>query len=62
MSLRNGERACSKGLTHCARGNTYNDQKTLEFYRYIDAQLNSINNRLAAQDVRNQGVAMLSAR
>jgi hypothetical protein len=26
-------------------------------YRYIDAQLNSINNRLAAQDVRNQGVA-----
>ena len=37
--------------------NTYNDQKTLELYRYIDAQLNSINNRLAAQDVRNQGVA-----
>lgn len=37
--------------------NTYNDQKTLELYRYIDAQLNAINNRLAAQDVRNQGVA-----
>ena len=37
--------------------NTYNDAKTLELYRYIDAQLNSINNRLAAQDVRNQGVA-----
>lgn len=37
--------------------NTYNDQKALELYRYIDAQLNSINNRLAAQDVRNQGVA-----
>lgn len=39
------------------RSNTYQDQKTLELYRYIDAQLNSINNRLAAQDVRNQGVA-----
>ena len=37
--------------------NTYQDQKTLELYRYIDAQLNAINNRLAAQDVRNQGVA-----
>ena len=37
--------------------NTYNDQKTLELYRYIDGQLNAINNRLAAQDVRNQGVA-----
>lgn len=39
------------------KSNTYQDQKTLELYRYIDAQLNSINNRLAAQDVRNQGVA-----
>jgi hypothetical protein len=39
------------------KANTYQDQKTLELYRYIDAQLNSINNRLAAQDVRNQGVA-----
>lgn len=37
--------------------NTYQDQKTLELYRYIDGQLNAINNRLAAQDVRNQGVA-----
>lgn len=39
------------------KSNTYQDQKILELYRYIDAQLNSINNRLAAQDVRNQGVA-----
>lgn len=39
------------------KSNIYQDQKTLELYRYIDAQLNSINNRLAAQDVRNQGVA-----
>ena len=39
------------------KSNTYQDQKTLELYRYIDAQLNAVNNRLAAQDVRNQGVA-----
>ena len=37
--------------------NTYNDQKTLELYRYIDGKLNAIESRLAAQDVRNQGVA-----
>ena len=37
--------------------NTYNDQKTLELYRYIDGKLNTIEARLAAQDVRNQGVA-----
>ena len=37
--------------------NTYNDQKTLELYRYIDGKLNAIEARLAAQDVRNQGVA-----
>ena len=37
--------------------NTYNDQKTLELYRYIDSKLNIIDQRLAAQDVRNQGVA-----
>jgi hypothetical protein len=37
--------------------NTYNDQKTLELYRYIDGKLNEINARLSAQDVRNQGVA-----
>ena len=36
--------------------NTYNDQKTLELYRYIDGKLNEINARLSAQDVRNQGV------
>lgn len=37
--------------------NTYNDQKTLELYKYIDGKLNEINARLSAQDVRNQGVA-----
>lgn len=37
--------------------NVYNDQKSLELYRYIDGKLNDINARLSAQDVRNQGVA-----
>lgn len=39
------------------KANTYQDQKTLELYRYIDGQLSAINQRLSAQDVRNQGVA-----
>lgn len=39
------------------KANTYQDQKSLELYKYIDYQLNAINSRLAAQDVRNQGVA-----
>ena len=34
--------------------NTYNDQKTLELYRYIDGKLNDINANLAAQAVKNQ--------
>lgn len=39
------------------KANTYNDQKSLELFRYIDAQIGGIKERLAAQDVRNQGVA-----
>lgn len=35
--------------------NTYNDQKSLELYRYIDSKLGEINAKLAGQDVRNQG-------
>jgi hypothetical protein len=35
--------------------NTYNDQKSLELYRYIDGKLGEINANLAAQAVRNQG-------
>lgn len=35
--------------------NTYNDQKSLELYRYIDGKLSEINANLAAQAVRNQG-------
>ena len=34
--------------------NTYNDQKSLELYRYIDGKLNEINAALAAQAVTNQ--------
>lgn len=37
--------------------NTYNDQKSLELYRYIDGKFAQIEARLASQDVRNQGVA-----
>ena len=33
--------------------NTYNDQKTLELYRYIDGKLNEIQANLAAQAVTN---------
>lgn len=34
--------------------NTYNDQKSLELYRYIDSQMNTIQTRLAEQAVQNQ--------
>jgi hypothetical protein len=34
--------------------NIYNDQKTLELYRYIDGQVNSIQAQLSAQAVQNQ--------
>lgn len=33
--------------------NTYQDQKSLELYRYIDSKLNEINSNLAAQAVTN---------
>lgn len=35
------------------KANTYNDQKSLELYRYIDGKLNEINAALAAQAVTN---------
>jgi hypothetical protein len=34
--------------------NTYQDQKSLELYKYVDGKFNSINEVLAAQAVRNQ--------
>lgn len=39
------------------KANTYNDQKSLELYRYIDGKFAAVEARLAQQDVRNQGVA-----
>lgn len=38
------------------KANTYNDQKTLELYRYVDGRFGAIEARLAEQAVRNQGV------
>ena len=35
------------------KSNTYQDQKSLELYRYIDGKLNEINSTLAAQAVTN---------
>lgn len=39
------------------KANTFQDQKTLELYKYVDSKFNAIEARLASQDVRNQGVA-----
>ena len=36
------------------KANTYNDQKMLEVYAYIDGQLKDVRNGLAAQAVHNQ--------
>ena len=36
--------------------NTYNDQKSLELYKYVDGKFNAINEVLAAQAVRNQAI------
>ena len=49
------ELASKDGEIALLKANTYNDQKALELYRYIDGKLNEINARLAGQDVRNQG-------
>lgn len=37
--------------------NTYNDQKTLELYKYIDGQLREVRDSLCAQAVTNQKTA-----
>lgn len=36
------------------KANTYQDQKSLELYKYVDGKFNEINANLAAQAVRNQ--------
>lgn len=37
--------------------NLYNDQKSIEMYKYVDAQFNTIQQQLAAQAVQNQKTA-----
>lgn len=37
------------------KANIYNDQKSLELFKYVDGKFSAIEARLAAQDVRNQG-------
>lgn len=37
------------------KANTYQDQKMLELYKYVDGKFGEINANLAAQAVRNQG-------
>lgn len=53
MAMQN-EIAAKDSKIALLEANTYNDQKTLELYRYIDGKLNDINANLAAQAVRNQ--------
>ena len=38
------------------KANIYNDQKSLELYKYVDGKFNAINEVLAAQAVRNQAI------
>lgn len=39
------------------KANTYQDQKTLELFRYVDGKFSLVEAQLAEQRVRNQGVA-----
>lgn len=39
------------------KANTYQDQKTLELYRYVDGKFANLEAQFAEQRVRNQGVA-----
>lgn len=38
------------------RANTYNDQKTIELYRYIDGKLAELESEICTQKVQNQAV------
>ena len=53
MAMQN-ELASKDSKIALLEANTYQDQKTLELYKYIDGKLNDINANLAAQAVRNQ--------
>ena len=53
--------SAEKSKTALLESNIYNDQKSLELYKYIDGKLEGINSRLCAQDVVNaQVVANIS--
>lgn len=52
MAMQN-EIAAKDSRIALLEANTYNDQKTLELYRYIDGKLNEIQANLAAQAVTN---------
>lgn len=49
----NQELAAKDSKIALLEANTYQDQKSLELYRYIDGKLNEINANLAAQAVTN---------
>jgi hypothetical protein len=50
------EIASKDSKTALLEANTYQDQKSLELYKYVDSKFNSINEVLAAQAVRNQAI------
>lgn len=52
MAMQN-ELAAKDSKIALLEANTYQDQKSLELYRYIDGKLNEINSALAAQAVTN---------
>lgn len=53
MAMQN-EIAAKDSKIALLEANTYNDQKALELYKYVDGKFNTINEALAAQAVRNQ--------
>lgn len=55
MAMQN-ELASKDSKIALLEANTYQDQKSLELYKYVDSKFNSINEVLAAQAVRNQAI------
>ena len=55
MAMQN-ELAAKDSKIALLEANTYQDQKSLELYKYVDSKFNSINEVLAAQAVRNQAI------
>ena len=55
MAMQN-ELASKDSKIALLEANTYQDQKSLELYKYVDAKFNNINEVLEAQAVRNQAI------